>query len=1299
MSYSYTPQKTRPPPGQQGSTPFRSASASRFRSSLVPMTRPSPMRSLNPSTKPSTALSTERDIFRTTTPRSTRTTKFAPSLPAEATKRTPAVRKIAAQKIVPGGMSAASSTELFKMRIPSPDPGLTGEALSKEVPDDPSRKGTVYADQFLAHKCPPHFDDAQRRQFFCILDLRRLKYAANEIFVRKDWKLNILNFAKEYDKSRALIMLRYGLYEFKNVKPTEEQLRKWRTAHNLPDPDPEKSGSTSRPSLAPKTSAPKRKADDELAPKDNTLMASSITNQNKRRNMASDSMDPVLNAPAPFKKSKRKVDETDEPDENQPVKLQKSTPNAASSKFESILNKAQSGATSPVKQPSNNATLFGAAKSSDASITNGNNKSSIFSLPPSGSVFGTGKAPQSGSAFGSTLSAPKPGSTPSNSAGNIFSYLSESSANSSGNERGNVDDGSESGSEPEQEQDNQDLTPNKGPSAAASTGTNTPPSLAGPSLFPTSRTGTPAPNIFGGLPSNNADQSAKGGLFGRVQLGANGQPLRATEGLERKGGPSPEEQSAAKKMPTSTPAKPPGDYTFNPATTPIIFQKPTDSTNRALSEEKTEPASGMTSAAPKSSSLIDSDAVQGKHEVHNRDAAVADNAATAKKPSALFGDLKKHSPAPQPPGLFGASTGSEAEASKKPAIGTPATSQLGLFGYSDTKPNAKPKDSGLFASTPETTSKPLAPSLFGKVPDQGSSPSGTSLFGATPAQNRSNGTSKEQIQNIFGATSNAKPAMQAQSPLGGLEGKSKPIETTDSSIFNNTPKPSTSTSFGAGSTSLFGSTKPVEVSATSSKSIFGATDEQEKPSSTGFEFGSSKSDSISNGPEGKESSQAPKTLPAPASTPAKSIFGTETPKPAAPSIFGNQSTTMQKNPEESAIAKPSIFGTQSAITEKKTDESAAPKTNIFGSTPGASGSVFNFGGQTPATQSKPPAAPSVSFGAAPKSGPTFSFGASNPQTNGGGSNKPDFQFGGLNASSAPAPSFSFGQDSSAGSSFTFTAGGATSQPVKNPFAGSSAASAAPTFGDNPPMQTPSSSFTFSFGQGAPSTPGAAPPSQGSAVFGSASNGANGVPSFNFTSATPSQSSKKAPSSESNVFGFLQAGGEGPAGASSPFPAPSSLGTTPVNGTPEPQSQNEDGEEAPQEQLSLTDGGPGEEDEVLLHEVRAKAIKYVPVKPDDEDVGKKSPWTTQGVGPLRVLKNKGTGTVRILLRAEPRGHIAMNKTILADIEYKATQKTLSFATASDDGSCLETWVVQVKNAEMATELAGVLEANKNANKKN
>jgi len=128
-------------------------------------------------------------------------------------------------------------------------------------------------------------------------------------------------------------------------------------------------------------------------------------------------------------------------------------------------------------------------------------------------------------------------------------------------------------------------------------------------------------------------------------------------------------------------------------------------------------------------------------------------------------------------------------------------------------------------------------------------------------------------------------------------------------------------------------------------------------------------------------------------------------------------------------------------------------------------------------------------------------------------------------------------------------------------------------------------------------------------------------------------------------------------------------------------------------------------------VRAKAVKLVTGSSDsDDDSGsnkggdkdkaakKKSPWKVQGVGPLRLLKNKNTGAVRMLLRAEPRGHIALNKAILPDFNYKADTKYVKLTTATDDGKGLETWMLQVKTPAAAQELAEALEEHKKANKK-
>lgn len=175
-----------------------------------------------------------------------------------------------------------------------------------------------------------------------------------------------------------------------------------------------------------------------------------------------------------------------------------------------------------------------------------------------------------------------------------------------------------------------------------------------------------------------------------------------------------------------------------------------------------------------------------------------------------------------------------------------------------------------------------------------------------------------------------------------------------------------------------------------------------------------------------------------------------------------------------------------------------------------------------------------------------------------------------------------------------------------------------------------------------------------------------------------------------------------------------MATTPATGTPEPSAApeesrgtNADGDDAPQEQISLTESGPGEEDESVVHEIRVKAVKLVVGGESDDESSSadknkpKNPWKTKGVGPLRILKHKTTGAVRMLLRAEPRGHIALNKLVLPNFNYKVDPpggKYVKLTTATDSGMGLETWMLQVKTPDAAKALAEALETYKKDNAK-
>lgn len=1056
------------------------------------------------------------------------------------------------------------------MRIPSPDPDLTGHAIAKEVPDDPNRTGSIYADQFLAHKCPSHFDEIQRRQFFCILDLRRLKYAADEIFAKKDWKLNIVNFAKEYEKSRGLIMLRYGLYEFHNVKPSSEVLKKWRAAHGLPAESEEdrKPGleSSRTPGHAAST---KRKAEEQLTPKDNALMASTA-NQNKRRNLTKESDDTVLAEPAPLKKSKRKVEEEEE-DENKPNKQQKSTPSTATSLFESILNKPRNGAASPAKPTYQASSLFGTPKPKAAQDTKSATKANSFVSSNGNALFGSTKTANTHAASGSVLSAHKIGSTPATNTGNIFSYLSESPSESSGNENENAED-RETDSEPEQDAEDQ----------KASVGAKATPVQNTPSLFATPKLGADS-KIFGSV-SKPADQLAKGGLFGRVQMDANGQPARAS--------PVPEDKPLkASEQQAKTPAMPAGDYTFNPATTPISFGQSTigkskssaitdadaDAKRSASEFKKPVPVFGgsASTSKPNTSSLFG--------------LAGSAKPKSSEDSTSIFGSQK---PTPASTSIFGAASssfgGKSPFVTDEPADTAPSTAKkqaTSIFGKpasltpasSEATPTLDTTDDKGTSSAP--AAKPQAPSIFDK-----------SFIEAGAAQFKASSSRLEPSAGLFNRQSN---------PLFGGDGASKDSKADDSktdtavpaakkqtpSIFDksfiddnaaqakalpDSAKPSVDL-FSRNGNPLFGAPKSNGTDVAAGKSIFGQPDkpanidasqssheaaEDNKASASG-----SKPSAVSIfGSQGSSSSSTPASTlfggkkPDETTKPASSIFGASTstlattpfggkkaeePTKPASSIFGTQagsglskSTSTPfggQNSKEPTNPAPGIFvaqvnsGLSTSTTTPFGEKKPAGPASSFGSAPGGNSAIFSFGSQP--TSGADIQSPATTFGGAgPTPGASISFGAPGPRANGDKPKNMGFQFGG-SAPGAGSSSFTFGQDSAAASNFTFTAGG-DKQTVNNPFAASQSTvqPASPAFGGHAFTATPASTFNFSFGQPAASTPKAAPtPAPGASLFGGSVN-TNGAPSFSFTQATPSQNSsdnKFSKSSAMNPFGHLQ----------------------------------------------------------------------------------------------------------------------------------------------------------------------------------
>ena len=237
--------------------------------------------------------------------------------------------------------------------------------------------------------------------------------------------------------------------------------------------------------------------------------------------------------------------------------------------------------------------------------------------------------------------------------------------------------------------------------------------------------------------------------------------------------------------------------------------------------------------------------------------------------------------------------------------------------------------------------------------------------------------------------------------------------------------------------------------------------------------------------------------------------------------------------------------------------------------------------------------------------------------------------------------------------------------------------------------------TIRFGvSGSPPTVNVTSPSPSKQPF----TGLFGVPKTNNTIETPAQpvsvlsssTPQKAPSVGFN-FGFTPANPTvtSLAPPSNEASAVTSRATTP--GVTTGESANEstadaqgEEDEAKDRQIDLTAGGPGEEDEDVVFEVKGKAMVY------DRPSSK---WDVKGVGFLRVLKNRDTGQTRMLMRQDPSGKILLNTGLAPQFTYDSNQsKHVRLPFANESGK-IEAWMLRVGKDEDAKRLVQVLEENK------
>ena len=146
----------------------------------------------------------------------------------------------------------------------------------------------------------------------------------------------------------------------------------------------------------------------------------------------------------------------------------------------------------------------------------------------------------------------------------------------------------------------------------------------------------------------------------------------------------------------------------------------------------------------------------------------------------------------------------------------------------------------------------------------------------------------------------------------------------------------------------------------------------------------------------------------------------------------------------------------------------------------------------------------------------------------------------------------------------------------------------------------------------------------------------------------------------------------------------SPGATTGESANESNADGEDDKTEKQEQIDLTSSGPGEEDEHVIMQVKAKALQW------DKDL---SSWASKGLGPLRVLRNRESQQTRVLLRQDPSGKIVLNFALSKSFTYESSQsKTVRVPIVNESGK-IESWMIKVGNDEDAKKLASTMEDNK------
>ena len=150
---------------------------------------------------------------------------------------------------------------------------------------------------------------------------------------------------------------------------------------------------------------------------------------------------------------------------------------------------------------------------------------------------------------------------------------------------------------------------------------------------------------------------------------------------------------------------------------------------------------------------------------------------------------------------------------------------------------------------------------------------------------------------------------------------------------------------------------------------------------------------------------------------------------------------------------------------------------------------------------------------------------------------------------------------------------------------------------------------------------------------------------------------------------------------------------PNAGSPSSAAGSTDGTDAEGDtsELNRSRSSPGEEDDEVIFKVRARASSYE--KADLKEGRTKGGWNSQGLGVLRVLRDKESGRARVVMRHDPRGHVLLNTALINGVTYAVIgERRVSLMAAAENGT-LTAWAILVKDGKDATDLAALLEEEK------